>query len=972
MSAIERVLSVLADGGTRALVVTGGEPLLRSDIADVLSAMRKQGFQTALQTNAVLLHKNMDVLDLVDWLCLPLDGSTREVCERVRGSQAVLQPVLGALAHLKTNRHADLKVKIGTVVTTDNVGDLISIARLLLDYPVDVWKCHEIRARGIAPTDYQRLHVPGPAIRSVLQTVKAAVPSVPLHFSEQSASVGAYLLVFPDGEMFTTLLEGYRHLGSIFSVSAEFDYRTHLDCQKYFANVRAAFLDSFLRETAGRVRLRILPPFDVVREALHQVVGLLVRDDRGAPIEIAGREKSVEHALQAIVLPACNNTSSRGSTDLRDALAQYPDVPVWAYGVPHNRWEQIANSPDALLCYLNRQVIRVGEHLTIADMLSRVASMPDNGSSIVQSLYPSIPAILLRSQSSVLLQYAILHDLIDRSCFDLSAHQWSQIRAGIEAAIRAAGCDQTDYFASRLNTRLMHDLKVSARSVINYVACMFAFDDCQSAAPDAVSALGTRLGVTIPATPFLEAVEYVKSEVRQSEVKGYEGPRLYQCMSGLRLLLIDDRPEQWPAVLEAALGCIVDTVNSARPILEDPSAVCTYDLIALDLHLSDADRPDGLDVLAKLASLPSRPPVIVFTSSEHYRWRAEADRSLRGVGFANKNMESLAEWRKYVDFRDALVTAVATKCTITYLQTPRIQEHVVQMADAWSSYSNGVVTREAILHYLRQFGSPRNIDAAMALLSGVRFFSRQRTASVMKELLASPEIDCARSIVVDCGGLYDSSKQLSYVLGDLLQQPPYSSLSTASSLHEALALVRGRRERLDTIIFCDDLIGMGRQMIQIYCEWLDVEPPQTVDSRRHVTPLAAADRELFRSLRLRHHWVVGFVDGMATLGAFLSMHGFSSVAMDAGIVTREKDSCFGGAAGVFASEEEAAWAKTVFTQLGVSLSGGQVGRALGYGNSAKLLVFFYNVPTCTVTALWKQGSYGGRPFVPLFPRREKQ
>jgi hypothetical protein len=42
-------------------------------------------------------------------------------------------------------------------------------------------------------------------------------------------------------------------------------------------------------------------------------------------------------------------------------------------------------------------------------------------------------------------------------------------------------------------------------------------------------------------------------------------------------------------------------------------------------------------------------------------------------------------------------------------------------------------------------------------------------------------------------------------------------------------------------------------------------------------------------------------------------------------------------------------------------------RLLGYGNTAKLLVFYYNVPTVTLTALWERGDR----WTPLFLRRSK-
>jgi deoxynucleoside triphosphate triphosphohydrolase SAMHD1 len=44
-------------------------------------------------------------------------------------------------------------------------------------------------------------------------------------------------------------------------------------------------------------------------------------------------------------------------------------------------------------------------------------------------------------------------------------------------------------------------------------------------------------------------------------------------------------------------------------------------------------------------------------------------------------------------------------------------------------------------------------------------------------------------------------------------------------------------------------------------------------------------------------------------------------------------------------------------------------RALGYGNDEQLVVLPYNTPTGTITALWKSGTFGNAPWLPLVPRR---
>ncbi|MDE5933832.1 MAG: hypothetical protein K2H40_15300, partial [Lachnospiraceae bacterium] len=44
---------------------------------------------------------------------------------------------------------------------------------------------------------------------------------------------------------------------------------------------------------------------------------------------------------------------------------------------------------------------------------------------------------------------------------------------------------------------------------------------------------------------------------------------------------------------------------------------------------------------------------------------------------------------------------------------------------------------------------------------------------------------------------------------------------------------------------------------------------------------------------------------------------------------------------------------------------------LGYNDAQQLIVFAWNTPTYTLTALWMQGKVSGKEWYPLFPRIDK-
>ena len=119
------VLSVMHDlrtFGVPALILSGGEPLLRKDIFDIARHAKSMGFYTALSTNGTLIDMPMAlrVRDAgFDYIGISLDG-LRETHDKFRRKQGAFEKSLGALRLLR-----DLGVKVGVrfTLTRDNAAD---------------------------------------------------------------------------------------------------------------------------------------------------------------------------------------------------------------------------------------------------------------------------------------------------------------------------------------------------------------------------------------------------------------------------------------------------------------------------------------------------------------------------------------------------------------------------------------------------------------------------------------------------------------------------------------------------------------------------------------------------------------------------------------------------------------------------------------------------------------------------------
>jgi MoaA/NifB/PqqE/SkfB family radical SAM enzyme len=83
---IQRNLSDLKRLGVNYVDFTGGEPLLRSDVAEIYTEAKAQGFYTSMTTNTILYpQKAKAIQGLVDFLNFSLDGPDAESHDQSRG-----------------------------------------------------------------------------------------------------------------------------------------------------------------------------------------------------------------------------------------------------------------------------------------------------------------------------------------------------------------------------------------------------------------------------------------------------------------------------------------------------------------------------------------------------------------------------------------------------------------------------------------------------------------------------------------------------------------------------------------------------------------------------------------------------------------------------------------------------------------------------------------------------------------------
>lgn len=127
---VYRVLDDLRRFGVPALILSGGEPLLRPDIYDISRRAKKMGFYVGLSTNGTLIDESsIDRIAAVgyDYVGISIDGM-RATHDRFRRRAGAYD---ASLRGLRLCRARGIKVGLRYTMTQDNAHDLSALLALM-------------------------------------------------------------------------------------------------------------------------------------------------------------------------------------------------------------------------------------------------------------------------------------------------------------------------------------------------------------------------------------------------------------------------------------------------------------------------------------------------------------------------------------------------------------------------------------------------------------------------------------------------------------------------------------------------------------------------------------------------------------------------------------------------------------------------------------------------------------------------
>lgn len=199
-----RLLPELRRRGADTVVFTGGEPLIAPFLPQLLKKSRSVGLRNVLSTNGTLVARRAgDVLPLLDWIALPLDGPTSSAHDSARpGTVKSFDRVIEACSIVRA-QYPGVRMKLGTVITAKNFSTVDQIPRVannLFGRP-DVWKLYQVSYSNYGQDNREALHVADYLFEEVVREAVAEASKFGWETTvyRNSDRSGKYLFVEPDG-----------------------------------------------------------------------------------------------------------------------------------------------------------------------------------------------------------------------------------------------------------------------------------------------------------------------------------------------------------------------------------------------------------------------------------------------------------------------------------------------------------------------------------------------------------------------------------------------------------------------------------------------------------------------------------------------------------------------------------------------------------------------------------------------------
>ena len=197
---IYNAIDKLAKIGTERIVLSGGEPLIRSDIVQIIDKICSYDIKVYLSSNGILLNKYYDrIKDKIECLGLPIDSYDNKRVKAMSRDDKGFNNVITFLEGLNNSSKRPI-IKIGTVVTKINIKDVDRIGKLLFDNDKiekpDVWRLYEFSPLRYGKDTAEKFSITPEEFRNLSGALIKKYPAISALTNDDSDN--SYVFLTPD------------------------------------------------------------------------------------------------------------------------------------------------------------------------------------------------------------------------------------------------------------------------------------------------------------------------------------------------------------------------------------------------------------------------------------------------------------------------------------------------------------------------------------------------------------------------------------------------------------------------------------------------------------------------------------------------------------------------------------------------------------------------------------------------------
>jgi MoaA/NifB/PqqE/SkfB family radical SAM enzyme len=134
---VKKGLDILKDLGVIDIVFSGGAPLLREDIGEILD-YASRFFVTTIYDNGSLAAEKIEALHNADFVAISLDTLDPEENDHAKGVKGSWNKAMNAI---ETLHEEGISVSVSPTISQLNLHEIVDLTRYFLDKEIPLWYC---------------------------------------------------------------------------------------------------------------------------------------------------------------------------------------------------------------------------------------------------------------------------------------------------------------------------------------------------------------------------------------------------------------------------------------------------------------------------------------------------------------------------------------------------------------------------------------------------------------------------------------------------------------------------------------------------------------------------------------------------------------------------------------------------------------------------------------------------------------